>query len=315
MQLVLDHISKSYGRNKALSEFSATLSPGIYALLGPNGSGKSTLMNIITDNLKADKGNILFSKTDAPPKPVKALGVSYREQVGYMPQYPHLYPGFSVEQFMWYMATLKELGREYKGKERKHYVEKQIDRLLTEVELSHVKTSSVGSLSGGMKQRLALAQAVMGDPAILILDEPTNGMDVNGVIWLKQYLKNLKKTGKTILICSHSLNIMEELIDRYCIIIDGKIVNDEAWNYKEVQNYCYSIELDEDKCSYNKAKQLLEEVGDIQKADDGRMNVTTKYKILPFCEILMKEEIPALDVTVEKESLEKIFIESVGING
>ena len=99
MKLELNNISKSYGKNKALSGFTATLEAGIYALLGPNGSGKSTLMNIITDNLKADSGKIYFDGEDAAK-----MGVRFREKIGFMPQYPGLYPAFTVEDIMWYMA-------------------------------------------------------------------------------------------------------------------------------------------------------------------------------------------------------------------
>lgn len=222
MQLVLDHISKSYGRNKALSDFSATLSPGVYALLGPNGSGKSTLMNIITDNLKADCGSILFSEGDTPPENVRGQGVRYREKIGYMPQYPQLYPNFTVEQFMWYMATLKDIGREYKGKERKKLIEEQIDRLLAEVELSDVKTSLVGSLSGGMKQRLALAQAVMGDVSILILDEPTAGLDPKQRISIRNYISRIA-FDKIVIIATHVVSDVEYISKQIILLKKGRI--------------------------------------------------------------------------------------------
>lgn len=291
-------LKKIFDKKEVLKGINLSIGKGdFYGIFGKNGAGKSTLFKHILGLIRETSGEILIGGEKISKSKLR---------IGYLPENIALYGNMSV------VDNLKVAAMSAGGKLSK----KDIAEILDKVNLTGSERVKANDLSLGMKRRLQLAMATMTKESdILILDEPTNGMDVNGVIWLKQYLKNLKKTGKTILICSHSLNIMEELIDRYCIIIDGKIVNDEAWNYKELQNYCYSIELDEEKCSYNKAKQLLEEIGDIQKADDGRLNVTTKYKILPFCEILMKEEIPALDVTVEKESLEKIFIESVGING
>ena len=146
MKLHIQDITKSYGSNLALDHFNAVLEPGIYALLGPNGSGKSTLMNILTDNLKADAGEITYTSDDGVAEDVLKMGVRFREKLGFMPQYPGLYPNFTVERFMWYMAALKGLPKE-KAK-------KDIPEILAAVELDDVPKRKIGALSGGMKQRL-----------------------------------------------------------------------------------------------------------------------------------------------------------------
>ena len=125
MNLRITNILKTYGTTVALNRFSATFTPGIYALLGPNGSGKSTLMNILTDNLKADSGEITYTDDSGNTENVLHMGVRFREKLGFMPQYPGLYPNFTVERFMWYMAALKGI--------KKEEAKKQIPEILAAV--------------------------------------------------------------------------------------------------------------------------------------------------------------------------------------
>ena len=213
MNLTINNISRSYSTNKALDSFSAELSPGIYALLGPNGSGKSTLMNIITDNLKADSGNITYNGEDT-----LKMGVKFREKLGFMPQYPGMYANFSVERFLWYMATLKGLD--------KSTAREQIAEVLQAVELDDVPRKKIGALSGGMKQRLALAQAVLGNPEILILDEPTAGLDPKQRISIRNYISRIA-FNKIVLIATHVVPDIEFIAKEIIILKKGVIVDCE----------------------------------------------------------------------------------------
>ena len=224
-RLIFEKVSKSYGSNKALSEFSAVLDPGIYALLGPNGSGKSTLMNIITDNLKSDSGKISFAAGDGEPEDVLKMGVRFREKLGFMPQYPGMYPNFSVSRFMWYMAALKDVGKGMKRRERKKYVGESIREILKAVELDDVAGRKIGALSGGMKQRLALAQAVLGDPEVLILDEPTAGLDPRQRIAVRNYISRIA-FDKIVLIATHVVADVEFIAKRAIMLRKGVIVDD-----------------------------------------------------------------------------------------
>ena len=216
MILHFNSISKSYGSNLALDHFTASLEPGIYALLGPNGSGKSTLMNILTDNLKADAGEITYTSDDGVTEDVLKMGVRFREKLGFMPQYPGLYPNFTVERFMWYMAALKGLPRE-KAKA-------DIPAILAAVELDDVPRRKIGALSGGMKQRLALAQAVLGDPEILILDEPTAGLDPKQRIAIRNYIAKIA-FDKIVLIATHVVPDIEFIAKDIILLKKGVIVD------------------------------------------------------------------------------------------
>ena len=218
MILSFNKIKKSYGSNLALNQFSASLEPGIYALLGPNGSGKSTLMNILTDNLKADSGEITYTDDSGNTENVLHMGVRFREKLGFMPQYPGLYPNFTVERFMWYMAALKGI--------KKEEAKKQIPEILSAVELDDVPKRKIGALSGGMKQRLTLAQAVLGDPEILILDEPTAGLDPKQRIAIRNYISKIA-FNKIVLIATHVVPDIE-FIARDIIMLKKGVIVDNA---------------------------------------------------------------------------------------
>lgn len=231
-------ITKSYGTNLALNRFTATLEPGIYALLGPNGSGKSTLMNILTDNLKADSGEITYTSDDGVTENVLKMGVRFREKLGFMPQYPGLYPNFSVERFMWYMTALKGMTKE----KAKH----DIPEILAAVELDDVPRRKIGALSGGMKQRLTLAQAVLGDPEILILDEPTAGLDPKQRIAIRNYIAKIA-FDKIVLIATHVVSDIE-YIARDIIMLKKGVIVDNAPPHeltKKIEGKVWTVPVEE----------------------------------------------------------------------
>ena len=211
MTLHFEKIDKSYGKNHALDRFTATLTPGIYALMGPNGSGKSTLINILTDNLKADSGEITYDGENT-----LKMGVKFREKLGFMPQYPGMYPNFTIEKFLWYMATLKGL--------KKDDAARQIAEVLEAVELADIPNRKISALSGGMKQRLALAQAVLGDPEILILDEPTAGLDPKQRIAIRNYIAKIALE-KIVLIATHVVSDVEYIAKEVIFLKKGQITD------------------------------------------------------------------------------------------
>lgn len=209
MELSINNVSKSYKQNKALSDFTLTFTPGVYALLGPNGSGKSTLMNIITENLKADSGSITYNGRD-----IKKMGAEYLYLLGYMPQYPGIYPQFTAEEYLYYIAALKGVKDPAA----------QITDALREVELDDVRSMRTSTFSGGMKQRLALAQAVIGDPKILLLDEPTAGLDPKQRIAVRNYISKIS-LDKIVIIATHVVSDIE-YIAKTAIFLKKGVVAD-----------------------------------------------------------------------------------------
>jgi ABC-type multidrug transport system ATPase subunit len=254
MKLVLDKISKSYGKNKALSEFSAELTPGVYALLGPNGSGKSTLLNIITDNLKADSGKIYYDGED-----ILKLGAKFREKLGFMPQYPGLYGSFTAEKFLWYMAALKGMN--------KKDAEAQIKEVLDAVELSDVSNYRISTFSGGMKQRLALAQAVLGNPSVLILDEPTAGLDPKQRIAIRNYISRIA-FDKIVIIATHVVPDVEYIAKDVIMLKKGVIADNAPPSelLRKIDGSVWRVKTTEDKVMDLQNAYM---VTNILKDDDG----------------------------------------------
>ena len=223
MKLMIQNISKSYGKNLALDNISLELDCGIYALLGPNGSGKTTLMNIITGNVRSDQGDILYCE-NGDPESIFKMRTRFCEKLGYMPQYPGFYPHFTVEQFLQYVATLKDIGRNMSHKEKKNYINDQISNLLVAVELEDVRNNRISTLSGGMKQRLGLIQAVLGDPKILILDEPTAGLDPKQRISVRNFISKIALS-KIVIFATHVVSDVEFIAKEVILLKKGHVVD------------------------------------------------------------------------------------------
>lgn len=221
MKVLIKHINHSYGSVQALSDFTMDLTPGIYALLGPNGSGKSTLINIITGSITASAGQILYQEDERQPEDILKMGIRFREKLGFMPQYPGMYSDFTVERFMKYMSALKGI--------TKHEANEQITKILEQVELNDVRKRRIKTLSGGMKQRLALAQAVLGNPEILILDEPTAGLDPKQRISIRNFISEIS-LNKIVIIATHIVNDVEFIAKRVIMLRKGVVVDNASPN-------------------------------------------------------------------------------------
>lgn len=240
MELALNCISKTYkkGSVKALDNFSVTLTPGVYGLLGPNGAGKSTLMNIITDNLNADGGEVVYGGEN-----IKKLGKDYRAVLGYMPQQQGLYDDFTLNRFLWYMAALKGL----KKKEAKE----KITQLLETVNLTDAAHKKLGAFSGGMKQRALIAQALLNEPKILILDEPTAGLDPKERIKIRNFISEIAED-KIVLISTHVVSDIEFIAKEIVLLKGGQLVSHDACNNltKEIENKVFEMEIEKEKLKY-----------------------------------------------------------------
>ncbi len=212
MKLELNRLSKAYQKNgkKALDSFSLELTPGVYGLLGPNGAGKSTLMNIITDNIKATEGNVTLDGRD-----VLTMGKEFRSLLGYMPQQQALYEDFTAKRFLWYFAALKGLS--------KQQAREEIPYFLQLVGLTQDSDKKLGSYSGGMKQRILLAQALLNNPGILILDEPTAGLDPKERIRIRNFISRIA-LDKIVVLATHVVSDVEYIAKELIFLKEGKLL-------------------------------------------------------------------------------------------
>lgn len=214
MQLTIQNVTKTYGSTYALRDFSVTLGEGIHGLLGANGAGKSTLINLITDNVSRTEGKILFDGMD-----ILTLGKKFRDCVGYMPQQQGAYEQLSARAFLLYMASLKGIP--------KKDARRQADELLTVVNLQEQSHKKIGTFSGGMRQRVLLAQALLGDPKVLILDEPTAGLDPKERIRIRNFISELSQN-RIILLATHIVGDIECIADDVLLMQKGRLLRHDT---------------------------------------------------------------------------------------
>lgn len=208
--LELKNISKSYKGKPALHPLTLRLEPGVYGLLGPNGAGKSTMMNIITDNLLPDTGEVLWKDQS-----VKKLGRNYRRILGFTPQQQGLYDTFTGRRFLHYMAALKEIP--------KARIAEETERTSIAVNLQDELDKKLPAYSGGMKQRILIAQALLGTPELLVMDEPTAGLDPKERVRVRSLLESIAGD-KVILVATHVVSDIEGIAKEILLLKKGNIM-------------------------------------------------------------------------------------------
>lgn len=210
MELKILDITKKYEDIYALNHVTLALVPGIYALLGPNGAGKTTLMNILTGNLKADSGQILLNGTT-----VSSNSSEYKKFLGYVPQQQALYPEFTVRQYLMYLSELKGL--------KKKDAKIRIQSVLQKVSMLEYIEKKIKKLSGGMKQRVLIAQALLCDPKLLILDEPTAGLDPEQRITIRNLISEISSQ-RIVLIATHIVSDVELIAKNIILLSRGRLI-------------------------------------------------------------------------------------------
>ncbi len=213
MELVLDRLSKQYKNKIAVDRISLQLKPGVYGLLGANGAGKTTLMRMICGILKPTSGTVTLDNKDVSTE-------EYRSMLGYLPQDFGYYPEFSGMDFLLYMAALKGL--------EKSYAKKKIKELLELVSLKDVAKKKIKTYSGGMKQRLGIAQALLNDPKLIILDEPTAGLDPKERVRFRNLIASLGKDN-IVLLSTHIVSDIEHIADEVLMMKDGQLIYQGEW--------------------------------------------------------------------------------------
>ena len=230
MELVIDRLSKQFGPKIAVDRVSLRLTSGVTGLLGPNGAGKTTLMRLVCGILKPTAGTVTFDGADVGTE-------AYRAQLGYLPQDFGYYPDFTGRDFLLYMAALKGL--------EKTAARRRTGELLDMVGLSDVQKKKVKTYSGGMRQRLGIAQALLNDPKLLVLDEPTAGLDPRERVRFRELIASLGRDS-VVLLSTHIVSDVEHIAGRVLILKDGQIVHDGAWDRHEDLEKFYLAQFGEE---------------------------------------------------------------------
>ena len=305
----LKNVTKKYGKFKAVDNISFSVKEGeIIGLLGPNGAGKSTTMNMMTGFIEQTEGEIIINGFDITKKPKKA-----KKSIGYMPEGVPLYTDLTVKEFVTYMAEIKQVNR----KERKEKVEKIIEK----TGLKDVEKKLIRNLSRGYKQRVSMAGALVGEPKILILDEPTVGLDPKQITEIRNMIKEIGKT-HTVILSSHILSEVSQICNKVIIINKGKIVAiDTPENLENRVNNknCVYVTIEDKENKITKIKDKIKEIKDIQLTQENE-DGTKQYIIEAEGEIdlrktifneFAKENITIFEMKKADTTLEEAFMKLI----
>lgn len=294
------NLSKYYGEKKAVDNISFKADDGeVLGFLGPNGAGKSTTMNIITGYLSCSEGKALIDGVDILEDPVKA-----KSKIGYLPEIPPLYTDMTVKEYLYFIYDLK------KCKLPKISHLKDICSL---VKIDHVYNRIIKNLSKGYRQRVGLAQALVGNPKVLILDEPTVGLDPKQIIEIRTLIKKLGKN-HTVILSSHILSEVQAVCDKIVVINDGKVVandTEENLSRKLSNEHKLIVKIDGDNEKISSAIKKIKGVDKINNAENGRINIEAfegadiRKDIFNMC---VENNWVLLEMKTTELSLEDIFL-------
>ena len=308
--ITVKNVTKKYGKFKAVDNISFEINDGeIIGLLGPNGAGKSTTMNILTGFIEPTEGEVIINGYNISKKPKKA-----KKCIGYMPEGVPLYKDMTVKEFVTYMAELKGV--------KKEQIKESVDQAIQDTWLQNVRKALIRNLSKGYKQRVSMAGALVGNPEIIILDEPTVGLDPKQIIEIRNLIKKLGKN-HTLIISSHILSEISQICERVIIINKGQIVAVDSPEHLEdtvnIEN-AINIIVEDKENKIEKIKiQGAKKIELIKKNDDN----TKEYRIIPEKDYdirksifsdLAKENITIFELKKPEITLEEAFMDLIKKN-
>lgn len=295
----VDHVSHRYAVQWAVNDVSFEIpKTGIYGLLGSNGAGKSTLMNILCGVIRQTKGDVYINGINIKQNPKKV-----KEYIGFMPQYPPVYEDFTVEEYLTYAANLRHVP----DKEVKNAVEEVLDLC----NITHFRHRLIKSLSGGYQQRVAIAQAIVHKPALVVLDEPTNGLDPNQILDIRELIKNIAQKS-TVILSTHILREVHAICDHIIMIEQGKLVF--SGSIEQFDAYVTPVAL---LVSLQNTLTLeeLQRISGVKKVEEAGMNQFRIYfndkreVINNLVRENIRQDWNMTELRLEKCSLEYIFAE------
>ncbi len=295
MSLKIEHLVKTYGQNRAVDDISLEIGNGeVVGFLGPNGAGKSTTMKIITGCISADSGSVLINGVD-----ISSGMMDLKRLIGYLPENNPLYLGMYVREYLEYSARMYMVSADTKS---------AVDYSIEAVGLGDHQFKKIGELSKGYRQRTGIARAMVHNPEILILDEPTTGLDPNQIVEIRNLIKTLGRN-KTVILSTHIMQEAEAVCDRAIIIRKGRIVADDKLQNLKEQNSRNVLTVELDGSIAISCIKNIPGVADV-KAEGNCYQITTDNDVdirRAVFDMAVRENAPILQMYKNKGSLENIF--------